>query len=70
MAKKIYSEQENFDRVLYSESYVVDFSAQVNGFWKRDTKRYYAASKDSHKEVEARWKKKYPKAQLISIRYE
>jgi hypothetical protein len=69
MTKKIYNENEKFDRVLYSESYIVDFM-QLSGQWKRETIRYFAASKDSHKEVEAKWKKKYPKAHLISIRYE
>ena len=70
MAKKIYNEHEDFDRVLYSESYVVNFSIQVNGSWKRECIRYFTASKNTHKEVEAKWKKKYPKAHLISISYE
>lgn len=69
--KKIYSDEyRKFDRVLYSESYVVYFSIEKDGIWTRDSKRYFAASKNAHRAVEAVWKKKFPDGKLISIKYE
>lgn len=70
--RKIFTEKDKFDHVRYSESYVVHFSIQddKDGFWKRQSQRYFAASKGSHKQIEAMWRKQYPKASLISIMYE
>jgi len=69
--KKIYGEEDKFDRVLYSESYMVRFSYETpEGICARGSVRYYAAGKNSHRQVEGAWRRQYPKAALISISYE
>jgi len=68
--KKIHIDDKKFDRVLCSESYMVYFTIEKDGVWVRDSKRYYAASKNAHRSVEAFWKRQNPGAKLISIKYE
>ena len=69
--KKIFVENDTFDRVLHSDSYMVYFQFQTtDGIWIRDTIRYFTSSKNAHKFIEEAWKKQHPKAKLISVRYE
>lgn len=68
---KIFKQGQNPDSVLYSESYVVTFRIlDDNGFWKKETKRYFTASKGKHKEIEKQWRKEFPNADFINVVYE
>ncbi len=56
--KKIFDDNEKFDRVLYSEQYVVVYNVEgPNYIWVRQSNIYYAAGKNAHKAVMSRFKK-------------
>ena len=69
--KSVFIEEEKFNRVKYSDSYVVRFVLKgADGYASTFEQRYYTDGKANHHLVEARWKQEYPKATLISIKYE
>jgi len=59
-------------RVLYSESYQVNFWITIDGITSKKQEKYFTASKGRHKQVEATWRKEYRNkaATLISVIYE
>jgi hypothetical protein len=54
-----------------AESYVVRFThQQLNGLWWTNEVMYHTSRKGQHEQVEKRWRKQYPKANLISVIYQ
>lgn len=69
--KKIFTENDTFNRILYSESYIVNFTLKNNeNIWTRYAIRYFTSSKNAFKYIESFWKHRFPSARLISIKYE
>lgn len=73
---KVFDEVEildlEYNPVIYSEVYVVNYSIQnpETTFFERRQRYYYSNRNDAHKLVEKRFKKRFPKAEIISIIYQ
>jgi len=74
--KKIFNNSEHMklskkDRVLYSEQYEVRYLTKKEGFLELKETMYYCASKNSHKEVEAKFKQDYGKdVNVVTVIYQ
>lgn len=72
---KIYTEAQwvklkPHNRAVYSESYIVQYSAITAGITTRAEVRYYTSSKSAGKGIRARFKADYPGAKVIKVYYE
>lgn len=65
-----HSELSNLNRVIYSEQWLVRYEYFDGKFWKRAEILYCTHGKDEYDEVEKQFKRHYPKADLITIRYQ
>jgi hypothetical protein len=65
--KRIFCEDDIFDRSLFCEQYIVSFSKEVDGYVVKFKESYYSASRSAHRQVEAFCKKKHKRTNNLKI---
>lgn len=69
--QKLWDRDSRKAAVEYGEEYVVKFNYQKeDGFWAKGIMMFCSSGKDDHEDVEKEFHKRFPNAEIISVRYQ